>query len=129
LTINEITDPNDDGNFEDSLDTDSDGTPNYLDNDDDGDGVITRYEDEDLDNNLNDDIDETTENGMQIPAIPRYLDNLATETFINDTITATTYQRTVTTTVTVLEANIQIINISPLFLGTYVNTGTFSFPE
>ena len=137
LTINEITDPNGDGDFSDSLNTDldleiangDDPKPNYLDNDDDGDGVITRYEDEDLDNNLTDDIDENTTLGMENPAVPRYLDSEANEVFVNDTIVATTYTRTVNVTANVLEANIEIINISPLLLGTYINNITFTYPE
>jgi len=121
LTENEITDPNEDGDFSDSLDTDGDNIPNYLDADDDGDMVLTREENEDLDNNLNDDIDETTVLGMAIPPVPRYLDFEADEIYINDIVIATIYERTVTVTVNVLEANIEIINISPLFLGTYIN--------
>ena len=128
LTSIEITDPNDDGNFDDSLDTDSDSIPNYLDNDDDGDGVITRYEDEDLDNNLTDDVDPSTTLGMETPAVPRYLDFEADDVFVNDTVVATTYTRTVTVTVTVLQANIDIINVSPLFFGTYINNIIFTYP-
>nr|WP_321222672.1 hypothetical protein [uncultured Psychroserpens sp.] len=134
LTINEITDPNDDGDFSDSLNTDLDleiangidPIPNYLDPDDDGDGVLTRNEDEDLDNNLNDDIDENTVLGGQIPAVPRYLDFEANEEFLNNNLIETTYTRTVTVTVTVLQANIQIINITPLFFGTYTNVLTLT---
>jgi hypothetical protein len=137
LTINEISDPNDDGYFSDSLNTDldleiangDDPKPNYLDNDDDGDMVLTREENEDEDNNLNDDVDENTPLGMAIPPVPRYLDFMADTIYINDVIITTTYERTVTVEVTVLEANIEIINISPLFLGTYINTTTLPEEE
>jgi hypothetical protein len=129
LTSIEITDPNDDGVFDDSLDTDGDGFPNYLDDDDDGDGVDTRDEDEDGDNSLTDDVDPSTTLGMETPAVPRYLDFEADEVFVNDTVVATTYTRTVNISVTVLQANIDIINISPLFFGTYINTITLPEEE
>lgn len=137
MTIDEITDPNDDGDFSDSLNTDLeleiaagvDPIPNYLDPDDDGDGVLTRLENEDGDSNLNDDIDENTTLGMEFPGVPRYLDIEADEEFPNDVLIATTYERTVVVNVTVLEANINIINISPLYLGTYINTIIYTFPD
>lgn len=50
------------------VDTDGDGTPNFLDNDDDGDGVLTRYEDVNGNGNWFD--DDTDGDGK-----PNYLDN------------------------------------------------------
>ena len=44
MTISESPDPNLDGNPMDALDTDQDGIPNYLDDDDDGDGIPTQSE-------------------------------------------------------------------------------------
>lgn len=56
--------------FTNGQDTDKDGMPDYRDNDDDGDGVLTQYEKADLngDGNLDDALD-TDQNG-----IPNYLD-------------------------------------------------------
>lgn len=47
---NAFEDFNNNGDLEDD-DTDGDGTPNYLDNDDDGDGVLTQYEEKDENGN------------------------------------------------------------------------------
>jgi len=72
--------PDEDGIYWDSLDTDGDGIPNYLDIDDDGDNVLTANEldddnaDEDdnpLTNPLNTDADHPTNSDD----IPDYLDN------------------------------------------------------
>lgn len=71
-----VSDPIEDGNTDGDNnpatnpgpDTDGDGTPNYLDTDDDGDSVLTHYEDLNNDGNwLNDDIDGDGK--------PNYLDN------------------------------------------------------
>ena len=53
---------------DDSLDTDKDGTPNYLDRDDDGDGILTINED------LDGDGDPTNDN-TDGDALPNYLDD------------------------------------------------------
>ena len=50
LTKNENPDPNGDNDLSDAQDTDGDGTPDYLDADDDGDGVLTRDEESILQN-------------------------------------------------------------------------------
>lgn len=52
-TINENPDPNGDGNFDDAQDTDADGIPDYLDQDDDNDNVLTKSEDDDTDGDDN----------------------------------------------------------------------------
>ena len=68
--------PDEDGIYRDSLDTDGDGIPNYLDIDDDGDNVLTENE---IDNSDGD--DDPTTNPMNTDAdltngddIPDYLD-------------------------------------------------------
>lgn len=55
-TINEMADPNGDGDLTDSRDTDGDGIYDYLDEDDDGDGILTRNEDSNGNINPADDI-------------------------------------------------------------------------
>ncbi|QRM90511.1 hypothetical protein FG167_15145 [Lacinutrix sp. WUR7] len=76
----EMEDINDNGILTDD-DTDGDGIPNYLDEDDDGDNVLTKYEidttDADGDNNpltnpLN--TDEADEVALGIDIVPNYLD-------------------------------------------------------
>ncbi|WP_299336197.1 hypothetical protein [uncultured Psychroserpens sp.] len=121
-TAIEEFDPNEDGDITDALDTDNDGTPNYLDNDDDGDGVLTADEDENDNLSLTDDFDFS--NGVN--NTPRYLDSNAVDEYIQDEFIDNEFTRLVTVEVTILEANIEIINIQPLFLGTYTNTLTFS---
>lgn len=124
LTINEGSDPDGDGDPSDALNTDmeaeitngSEILPNYLDNDDDGDGVLTRNEDTDDDgiSPLND-FDES--GGPN--TTPRYLDNMATDEYIQDESLVTEYSRNVEVIVTILNANIGILNTDEIFLGTY----------
>ena len=67
----ENPDPNEDGNFDDALDTDNDGIPNYIDGDDDGDNVPTSAENPDPNGDGNpDDAQDTDGDG-----IPDYLDD------------------------------------------------------
>lgn len=63
-------DPNGDGNFDDALDTDGDGIPNYLDVDDDGDNVLTKDEKP----NPNGDNDLSDAQDTDNDGIPDYLD-------------------------------------------------------
>ncbi|GAA3580132.1 hypothetical protein [Snuella lapsa] len=64
-------DPNGDGNYDDALDTDGDGLPNYLDIDDDGDNILTK--DEDIDPNGDKNFDDALDTDGD--GIPNYLDN------------------------------------------------------
>jgi len=117
-TIKENPDPNGDGILDDAKDTDGDGIPDYLDDDDDGDGVITRYEDENSNGNLFDDL-------APVSIVPRFLDNTATDTFINDTFNTNTFIRTVTVKFIVENVSIEILNTDLINLGTY--TGILEF--
>lgn len=117
-TKDENPDPNSDGNLDDAQDTDGDGIPDYLDVDDDGDGVITRYEDGNLNGNLFDDF-------LPGAIIPRYLDNTATDTFVNDTINLNSFKRTVTTSFIITNTDLGIINTDLIELGIYTRTLIF----
>jgi len=96
-------------------DTDGDGTPDYLDNDDDNDGVLTINEDENDNLSLLDDFDES--NGVN--TTPRYLDANATDTYLQDEFIVTQYTRNVEVIVSILNANIDILNATEIFLGAY----------
>ncbi len=65
--------PDEDGIYTDSLDTDGDGIPNYLDIDDDGDNVLTENE---LDEDNEDEDDDPLTNPLDTDGdgIPNYLD-------------------------------------------------------
>jgi hypothetical protein len=64
-------DPNGDGNFDDAIDTDGDGIPNYIDADDDGDNVLTKNENPDPNGDgILDDAQDTDGDGT-----PDYLDS------------------------------------------------------
>jgi len=115
LTINEGVVITEDGELGDSLDTDGDLTPNYLDDDDDGDEILTKDEDENDNLTLSDDFDE--ENGML--NTPRYLDNTAQQSFPQDSLRFTQFERAVTVRVTISNANIDILQASTIILGTY----------
>jgi len=67
----ENQDPNGDGDFEDAIDTDNDGIPDYLDEDDDNDNVKTSLEKPDVDGDGN--IDDALDTDGYL--IPNYLDN------------------------------------------------------
>lgn len=109
----------------DTYDHDNDPTtpeiplPNYLDNDDDGDGVLTRYEDENMDKNPTNDfaIDAT---------IARYLDADAADTYVVDEFIDNTYTRTVTTNFEINDPfNLGALSMDYYFFGTYETTITF----
>ena len=102
-------------NLANAQDSDSDGTPDYLDNDDDDDGVLTINEDENDNLSLLDDFDES--NGVN--TIPRYLDENATDIYLQDEFIVTQYTRNVEVVVTILNSNIDILNATEIFLGTY----------
>ncbi len=68
----ELEDLNDDGNL-DNDDSDGDGIPNYLDEDDDGDNVLTRLE-IDLENEDGDDNPLTNPKNTDNDNLPNYLD-------------------------------------------------------
>lgn len=114
-TKSENPDPNGDELLDDAQDTDGDGTPDYLDIDDDNDGVITRYEDENTNGNLFDDL-------APGATVARFLDNSATDTFINETINTNTFTRTVTTLFSITDTDLGILNTALIILGTYTGT-------
>ena len=114
-TISENPDPNNDNNLDDAQDTDGDTIPDYLDEDDDGDGVITRYEDENLNENLFDDL-------APAAIVARFLDNTATDIFVNDVFNSNSYTRTVTTIFTIVNTDLGILNTDEIILGTFIDT-------
>jgi len=113
----EKPDPNDDGAIDDAQDTDGDTIPDYLDPDDDNDGTITRYEDENLNGNLQDDFADGS-------VIARFLDVDASDIFVNDTLNINTYMRTITVEFTIMNTDLDIINTDFIELGTYSSTIT-----
>ncbi len=117
-TASENPDPNGDELLDDAQDTDADGTPDYLDTDDDGDGVITRYEDENLNGNLFDDLAPSA-------IVARFLDNTATDTYINDTLNTNTFTRTVLTLFSITDTDLGILNTDLIILGSYIGTIDF----
>ncbi|MBR9914495.1 MAG: hypothetical protein GYB32_06650 [Algicola sp.] len=94
-----------------------DTIPDYLDADDDGDGVLTRNEDTD-DEGISPLNDFDTSNGAN--NIPRYRDPNATDEYIQLESLVNQYTRRVFVDVTILQANIDILSIEPLYLGTYI---------
>lgn len=123
LTINEGVEVSEDGDFTGTLDTDENGIYNYLDNDDDGDDVLTKDEDENGNLSLSDDFDELSIN----IDIPRYLDVLATEEFVQDKVKFTQFTRSVTVGVVINNANIEVLRTDEIILGTY--NLTYKLPE
>ncbi|MBJ7881059.1 hypothetical protein [Gelidibacter salicanalis] len=101
-------------------DTDGDGTPDYLDNDDDGDDVLTRFEDENQDGNPMNDRDEAT----LTPAVPRYLNKVATDVYDYQLFNKNTYQRITTVKFQIKNVNLDIISLTDIDFGTYTNTTT-----
>ena len=112
-TLAENPDPDGDGNPSDAQNTDGADEPDYLDSDDDNDGVITRYEDENLNNNPLDDF-------VVGATIPRFLDNTASDTFINDNLLTNTFTRTITVLFIIQNVDIDILSSDMLELGTFV---------
>lgn len=120
-TINEDENLDGDNNpYTNPLNTDGDALPNYLDNNDDGDAYLTKDEDENGDKVLTNDFDESSDT----PEVPRYLDNTSTEEFIQDELTANTYTRTTTVTVTIENAALELLNSDVIEFGTYEHTKT-----
>lgn len=111
-TINENPDPDEDGVISDAQDTDGDGTPDYLDIDDDNDGTITRYEDA---NGNNDPLDDFEVGSI----LPRYLDILLLDEFVNDNLIENEFDRIVTVSFQVINVNINALNADELDLGTF----------
>jgi hypothetical protein len=114
-TKDENPDPNSDEVLDDAQDTDGDLIPDYLDDDDDDDGVITRYEDENLNGNLFDDL-------LTGAIVARYLDNTATDTFVNDTFNTNSYTRMVTVEFEIENVDLEILNTDSIILGTYTKS-------
>ncbi|MEZ4797321.1 MAG: hypothetical protein R2785_09135 [Flavobacteriaceae bacterium] len=113
----ENPDDNGDGLIDDAQDTDGDTIPDYLDDDDDNDGTITRYEDENLNKNLQDDFADGS-------TIRRYLDAAANDVFVQDELNINTYKRYITVTFDVLNTNLGILSTDHIDLGTYTTTLT-----
>ena len=105
-----------------SRDTDGDMIPDYLDDDDDGDGILTRNEDLDRDLNPNND-----KSDLDLPTFPDYLNpNIAIETIVNAYreneyfITDLTLDITITNTVLINPVNQEELRDETLqLLGTY----------
>ena len=116
-TLLEKPDPNNDGLIDDAQDTDGDTIPDYLDADDDNDGTITRYEDENLNGNLQDDFADGS-------VIRRYLDAAASDVFVNDNLNANTFKRFITAKFTIINTDIGILNTDLIELGIYTTTLT-----
>jgi len=121
LTINEEVEI-DDNNVLIEQDTDDDGIPDWLDPDDDGDGILTKDEDENGNLSLGDDRDELSPNINT----PRYLDDQATEEFIQNSLRTTQFSRFVTVGITIQNADIGILQTDEIIMGTY-EAPTLSF--
>ncbi|WP_179346626.1 hypothetical protein [Winogradskyella ursingii] len=117
----EDEDDNEDGDnnpFTNPRDTDGDGIPDYLENDDDDDGTPTRLEDEDEDGNpLNDFLNDGDE-------LPRYRDNSTNQAFGETPLRTNFFTRTITTTFTIDNLGLEILNAQFLDFGTYEETIT-----
>ena len=104
-------------------DSDGDGIPDYLDNDDDGDGILTRYEDEDLDLDPRNDY-------VTSPAVPRYLDPLAIDSFqtaidlLEVSFVPNKFKRTYTVKFKLNSIDIQILSTDEIDFGTYKYSAT-----
>lgn len=116
LTINEI-DTSDSGEII-FLDTDNDNHYNHLDKDDDGDGIDTILEDEDgINGPINDIVIDTEGN-----SIARYLYDGATDTYTNPGFIYNIYKRIVTTSFTIKNFDLEIINSDEIDFGTFENS-------
>lgn len=114
-TILEKPDPNDDGLIDDAQDSDGDSIPDYLDVDDDNDGTITRYEDENLNGNLQDDF----ANGS---VIARFLDADASDVFTYDNLNTNSFKRTISVEFTIINTDLDILNTDLIEFGIYTTT-------
>jgi hypothetical protein len=103
--------------------TDGDSLPDYLDGDDDGDGILTRYEDENANLNPRDDFDEaSTTPGL----LPRYLDILALDSYQanidllapNDFV-PNTFRRSYTVDFQLSQIDLEILRTDEIDLGKY----------
>ena len=113
-TILENPDDNGDGLIDDAQDTDGDTIPDYLDDDDDNDGTITRYEDENLNKNLQD----VFADGL---TIRRYLDAAANDVFVQDELNTNIFKRFITVSFNILNTDLGILNTDLIELGTYTD--------
>lgn len=112
----------DDNPFTDALDTDGDGTPNYLDTDDDGDLILTIEEDENGDKNPRNDMS-IDSNGIDLP---HYLNDEATTLYESPGIVLTnSFTRVVTSTISIINFNLEIISGDEIDFGTLTNTIIF----
>jgi hypothetical protein len=120
FTSDELDASNEDGDnnpFTNPLDTDSDGIADYLDDDDDGDMTLTRFEDFNMNGNPRDSEDQVQdENQMNVF---RYLFANESEEFTVTTFRQNSYTRTYTSTFTVFNAGLDIINATEIDFGTY----------
>jgi len=116
-TLNENPDDNGDGLIDDAQDTDGDTIPDYLDTDDDNDGTITRYEDENLNQNLQDDFADGS-------TIKRYLDAAANDVFVNDNLNSNVFKRSITAKFDIMNTDLGVLNSDLIELGTYSTTLT-----
>ncbi|MBT8272009.1 MAG: hypothetical protein KJO25_08195 [Bacteroidia bacterium] len=108
----ENPDPDGDGDLSDAQNTDGTDEPDYLDADDDNDGVITRYEDENLDE---DPFNDFAPGGT----LPRFLDPMAADTYVNDVFNPNDFQRTVSVVFTILNIDIEILSADSFDFGTF----------
>lgn len=118
LTEDEIDNEDLDGDDDpltNPLDTDNDGIPNYLDDDDDNDGTLTILEDEDGSNGPIDDFVIDTDGNTVV----RYLYAGASDSYTNPGYIYNTYTRYVTTTFTIINAGLDVINSTIIDFGTY----------
>ncbi len=134
LTINENADDNGDGDPTDALNTNftqengddsMEILPNYLDPDDDGDGTLSANENENSNGSLLDDIDQSIDPNN---TTPRYLDINATTSYTPAPLVPTSYTRTTTVNVTILNADIQILSADVIVLGSYTTSIILPLP-
>ena len=112
LTMNEIPDPNGDGDLSDAQDTDGDLIPDYLDSDDDNDGTLTINEDENGNGNLFDDIASGS-------ITARFLDENFSNSYTVLTFNENHFFRIVTVSILLTNIDISILAADSLFMGTY----------
>src|SRR5690606_8494820 len=95
-----------------ALDTDEDEIPNYLDPDDDDDGVLTRLEDANGDGNPRNDFAIDSD-------VARYLDGDAMDTFPGAALTPNTYKRFYRVEFELQNININVLSTDELDFGVY----------
>ena len=114
-TINEKPDPNGDGDLSDMQDTDGDSIPDYLDMDDDNDDTLTKFEDENNNGNLFDDL-------ATGAAVARFLDITVDDSFESSVTNPNEFSRNFSVNVTLENIDISILSTDSFFLGTYQYT-------